>query len=55
MKVAILFSGGKDSTMALYNALEAKEDVMYLLSMKSRNDESYMFHVPNMEMVITIV
>lgn len=47
MKVAILFSGGKDSTMALYNALEAKEDVMYLLSMKSRNDESYMFHVPN--------
>ena len=47
MKVAILFSGGKDSTMALYNALEAKEDVKYLLSMKSRNDESYMFHVPN--------
>ncbi|WP_406533816.1 TIGR00289 family protein [Methanobrevibacter sp.] len=47
MKVAILFSGGKDSTMAVYNALEAKEDVRYLLSMKSRNDESYMFHVPN--------
>ena len=33
--------------MALYNALEAKEDVKYLLSMKSKNDESYMFHVPN--------
>ena len=47
MNVAILFSGGKDSTMALYAALEAKEDVKYLLSMKSRNDESYMFHVPN--------
>ncbi|MDO5831550.1 MAG: TIGR00289 family protein [Methanobrevibacter sp.] len=47
MDVAILFSGGKDSTMALYNALEAKEDVKYLLSMKSKNDESYMFHVPN--------
>ena len=47
MNVAILFSGGKDSTMALYNALEAGEDVKYLLSMKSRNDESYMFHVPN--------
>ena len=47
MNVAILFSGGKDSTMALYNALEANEDVKYLLSMKSRNDESYMFHVPN--------
>ena len=47
MNVAVLFSGGKDSTMALYAALDAKEDVKYLLSMKSRNDESYMFHVPN--------
>ena len=47
MDVAVLFSGGKDSTMALYNALQGKEDVRYLLSMKSRNDESYMFHVPN--------
>ena len=47
MDVAILFSGGKDSTMAVYAAMEAKEDVKYLLSMKSRNDESYMFHVPN--------
>ena len=47
MKVAVLFSGGKDSTMAVYAALDAKEDVKYLLSMKSRNDESYMFHVPN--------
>lgn len=47
MDVAILFSGGKDSTMALYNALENGEDVKYLLSMKSKNDESYMFHVPN--------
>ncbi|MBQ8017406.1 MAG: TIGR00289 family protein [Methanobrevibacter sp.] len=47
MDVAVLFSGGKDSTMAIYAALEAKEDVKYLLSVKSRNDESYMFHVPN--------
>jgi predicted ATP pyrophosphatase (TIGR00289 family) len=47
MDVAVLFSGGKDSTMAVYAALEAKEDVKYLLSVKSKNDESYMFHVPN--------
>lgn len=47
MNAAVLFSGGKDSTMALYYALEMKDDVKYLLSMKSRNDESYMFHVPN--------
>ncbi|WP_432645391.1 TIGR00289 family protein [Methanobrevibacter sp.] len=50
MNVAVLFSGGKDSTMALYYALEAKEDVKYLLSMKSRNEESYMFHVPNIHL-----
>lgn len=47
MNAAVLFSGGKDSTMALYNALSKGEDVKYLLSMKSRNAESYMFHVPN--------
>ncbi|WP_298498600.1 diphthine--ammonia ligase [uncultured Methanobrevibacter sp.] len=47
MNAAVLFSGGKDSTMALYYALDKGEDVKYLLSVKSRNDESYMFHVPN--------
>lgn len=50
MNVAVLFSGGKDSTMALYSALEHGEDVKYLLSMKSTNNESYMFHVPNIHM-----
>ena len=47
MDVAVLFSGGKDSTMALYEALENGDDVKYLLSVKSLNNESYMFHVPN--------
>ena len=47
MKVAILFSGGKDSVMALFKALENKEEVICLLSMKSLNNESYMFHVLN--------
>ena len=50
MDVAVLFSGGKDSTMAVYAALEAGDDVKYLLSVKSRNDESYMFHVPNIHL-----
>ena len=50
MNVAVLFSGGKDSTMALYNALDKGENVRYLLSMKSSNDESYMFHVPNIHL-----
>ena len=50
MNVAILFSGGKDSTMALYQAIENLDDVKCLLSIKSSNDESYMFHVPNINM-----
>jgi len=50
MNVAVLFSGGKDSTMAIYNALKSGHDVKYLLSVKSYNDESYMFHVPNIHL-----
>lgn len=50
MKAAVLFSGGKDSTMAVYKALDNGDDVKYLLSMKSANDESYMFHVPNIHL-----
>ena len=45
MKSAVLFSGGKDSVMALNYALNKGDDVKYLLSIKSQNDESYMFHV----------
>lgn len=47
MKVAVLFSGGKDSTMAYYNALEDGHEVKYLVSFISENPESYMFHVAN--------
>ena len=50
MKSAVLFSGGKDSVMALNYAIENGDDVKYLLSIKSENDESYMFHVPNIHM-----
>jgi len=47
MKAAVLFSGGKDSTMALYKAIEEGYTVEYLVTMISDNPESYMFHVPN--------
>lgn len=47
MKAAALFSGGKDSTMAVYKAFQEGYDVEYLVSMISDNPESYMFHVPN--------
>lgn len=50
MNSAILFSGGKDSTMALYSSILNGDNVEYLFSMKSLNDESYMFHVPNIDL-----
>jgi predicted ATP pyrophosphatase (TIGR00289 family) len=46
LAAAVLYSGGKDSTMALYKAME-HDNVKYLVSMVSDNPYSYMFHVPN--------
>ncbi len=46
MKLGVLFSGGKDSTLALHKAAE-KEEVACLITLVSQNKESYMFHTPN--------
>lgn len=48
MRLAALFSGGKDSCYALLKAME-KEDAVCLISIVSSNKESYMFHTPNIE------
>ena len=48
MKLGALFSGGKDSTYAIYKALQENE-VVCLIAIKSLNPESYMFHVPAFE------
>jgi predicted ATP pyrophosphatase (TIGR00289 family) len=50
MKAAVLFSGGKDSTMAIYKATVSGWDVSYLISMISENPESYMFHTSNINL-----
>ena len=46
MQLGVLFSGGKDSTLALHYASE-KEEVACLITVVSKNKESYMFHTPN--------
>jgi len=46
MRVGALFSGGKDSTLALIKA-SREHKIECLISMLSENPESYMFHVPN--------
>lgn len=49
MKLGILFSGGKDSTLALHLAAE-KNQVVCLITLVSKNKESYMFHTPNINL-----
>jgi len=49
MKVAILFSGGKDSHYALQYALEKGWDVEYLLSIKPTRTDCYLFHYATVE------
>ncbi|MBU0761748.1 MAG: TIGR00289 family protein, partial [Candidatus Altiarchaeota archaeon] len=49
MKLGVLFSGGKDSAYALYKAMQSDE-VVCLITIASKNDESYMFHTPNISM-----
>lgn len=49
MQLGVLFSGGKDSVFACWRAME-KESVSCLITLKSRNDESYMFHTPNIHL-----
>jgi len=49
MHVAILFSGGKDSVMAVDWALENNHDIKYLLSVKPNRTDCYLFHYATVE------
>jgi diphthine-ammonia ligase len=51
MKLGVLFSGGKDSTLALHKAVE-KDEVTCLITLRSKNPESYMFHTPNIDLTM---
>ncbi|MFH0711629.1 MAG: diphthine--ammonia ligase [archaeon] len=44
MKLAVLFSGGKDSCLALHKILKEGHEVVYLLNVLPRGDDSFMFH-----------
>lgn len=50
MRIAILFSGGKDSTFALHVAIEQGWDVRYLVTILPASNESWMFHHPCIEL-----
>jgi len=50
MKVAVLFSGGKDSCRTVHWCLEKKYDAKYLVTMISKKEDSWMFHTPNIHL-----
>lgn len=47
MKLAALFSGGKDSTYAIYLAKKLGHSVDVLLTLYPHSDESHLLHYPN--------
>lgn len=49
MRVAVLFSGGKDSTYAAWLALSYGWDIASLVTMLPESSSSYMFHHPNVK------
>jgi ABC transporter with metal-binding/Fe-S-binding domain ATP-binding protein len=51
MKVAVLFSGGKDSCLALHKVIENGDEVKYLLNIIPSHFDSFMFHKPYLNLL----
>lgn len=51
LNLAALVSGGKDSLFAAYIMIKQNYNVKCLVSLKSKNLDSYMFHTPTIELV----
>ncbi len=49
MRVAVLFSGGKDSTYAIWIVQHQGWDITALITVKPRMVDSLMFHYPNVD------
>ena len=49
MKVAILFSGGKDSCYSTWYSLHQGWEITSLITVISDNPDSFMFHTPNIK------
>ncbi|MBD3354457.1 diphthine--ammonia ligase [Candidatus Woesearchaeota archaeon] len=51
MKLAALISGGKDSWYAAYLAEKHNNEIVCLVTLNPERDDSWMFHVPNIDKV----
>ena len=49
MKLAAFFSGGKDSTYAIYDAKKSGHTIQVLFTILPKSDESHLLHFPNIE------
>ena len=49
-KLGVLFSSGKDSTYAAYLMKEQNYNLSCLITIKSSNKDSYMYHTPNIDL-----
>lgn len=49
MDIAILYSGGKDSTFAIQHAIEKGWNIKYLISVKPTRKDCYLFHFATVE------
>ena len=49
MRLAVLFSGGKDSTFAIHLAQKQGHEIVCLLSIFPKSEESHLLHHPNIE------
>ena len=50
MKVASLFSGGKDSTYSIYKAKQEGHQILCLITILPLSEESMLLHFPNIEL-----
>jgi len=51
VRVAVLATGGKDSTLALYHVLQEGYEVERLAAIVPLREDSWMFHYPNIRLV----
>ena len=49
MKLACFFSGGKDSTYAIHLAKKQGHEIVCLLSVFTKSEESHLLHHPNLK------
>ena len=47
MNLAAFFSGGKDSTFAIYDAKKCGHKIAVLFTIEPKSDESHLLHHPN--------